>query len=71
MIDHAVVFSMCDNVQALAKKKLEESGKVWIEHLDKNSAVPHYLAKGKGGEEVLLALWCPVLVLSSSVSPYD
>jgi hypothetical protein len=45
------VFSTRDNVQALAKKKLEESEKVWIEPLDNGSVLAHYLANGKGGEE--------------------
>jgi hypothetical protein len=50
-LPRTVVFSTRDNVQALAKKKLEENGKVWIEPLDDGSVVPHYSAKGKGGEE--------------------
>ncbi|KAL3903650.1 MAG: hypothetical protein SGILL_010367, partial [Bacillariaceae sp.] len=50
-LPRTVVFSTRDNVQALAKKKFEKTGKVWIEPLDDGSVVPHYSAKGKGGEE--------------------
>ncbi|KAL3924658.1 MAG: hypothetical protein SGILL_000910 [Bacillariaceae sp.] len=49
-LPRTVVFSTRDNVQALAKKKFEETGDVWIEPLDDGSIVPHYSAKGKGGE---------------------
>lgn len=45
-----VVFSVRDNVQACNLKVLEETGDLWISPLEDGSIVPHFTAKGKGGE---------------------
>jgi nucleoside-diphosphate-sugar epimerase len=46
-----VVFSVRDNVQARTLKVLQETGDLWISPLeDDGSIVPHFTAKGKGGE---------------------
>jgi hypothetical protein len=45
-----VVMSVHDNVQRAAQEVLDATGEVWIEPLDDGSIVPHYSAKGKGGE---------------------
>ncbi|KAG7367461.1 NmrA family protein [Nitzschia inconspicua] len=50
-LPRTVVFSTRDNVQELARQKLRETGKVWIEPLDDGSIVPHFSGKGRGGEE--------------------
>jgi len=45
-----VVLSVRDNVQAVNLKELEETGDLWISPLPDGSIVPHYSAKGRGGE---------------------
>jgi NmrA-like family len=45
-----VVLSVHDNVQRVARELLESTGETWIEPLDDGSIVPHFSAKGKGGE---------------------
>jgi nucleoside-diphosphate-sugar epimerase len=45
-----VVFSTRDNVQKVNRQLLEETGELWIDPLEDGSIVPHYSAKGKGGE---------------------
>jgi NmrA-like family len=45
-----VVLTVHDNVQRVARELLEATGETWIEPLDDGSIVPHYSAKGKGGE---------------------
>jgi hypothetical protein len=45
-----VVFSVRDNVQALNLQILQDTGDLWIEPLPDGSIVPHYSAKGRGGE---------------------
>jgi hypothetical protein len=70
-LPRTVVFSTRDNVQELARKKLERTGKVWIEPLDDGSVVPHYSAKGKGGEEALRMLQStPELSLIQLTMPF-
>jgi len=49
-IPRHVVFSTRDNVQKVTREVLEKTGEVWIDPLDDGSIVPHYSAKGKGGE---------------------
>ena len=45
-----VVMSTRDNVQKLNREILETSGDLWIDPLDDGSIVPHYTAKGRGGD---------------------
>jgi hypothetical protein len=45
-----VVMSTRDNVQKINREILEVTGDLWIEPLDDGSIVPHYSAKGRGGE---------------------
>ena len=45
-----VVFSVRENVQKVTREILESTGDLWIDPLDDGSIVPHYSAKGKGGE---------------------
>lgn len=45
-----VVFSVRDNVQDVTQEILDKTNELWIEPLDDGSIVPHYSAKGKGGE---------------------
>jgi nucleoside-diphosphate-sugar epimerase len=45
-----VVFSTRDNVQKVTRQVLEETGEMWIDPLEDGSIVPHYSAKGRGGE---------------------
>eukprot|EP00980_Cylindrotheca_fusiformis_P029257 scaffold22778_cov166-Cylindrotheca_fusiformis.AAC.4 len=54
--NRTVVFSTHDNVQELCRRHLEETGKEWIVPSDDGSIVPHFSAKGKGGEEALRLL---------------
>jgi hypothetical protein len=50
-ISRHVVFSTRDNVQAVVRAHQEQGeGEVWIEALDDGCIVPHYSAKGRGGE---------------------
>jgi nucleoside-diphosphate-sugar epimerase len=49
-IPRHVVMSTRDNVQKLNREILETTGDLWIEPLDDGSIVPHYTAKGRGGE---------------------
>jgi len=66
-----VVFSMRDNVQAVTRRVLEETGDLWIDPLDDGSVVPHYSAKGRGGEyavQLLSAL--PELKLTLLTLPF-
>lgn len=70
-IPRTVVFSTRDNVQELARKKFNETGQVWIEPLDDGSVVPHYSAKGKGGEAALTMLQnTPELKLIQLTMPF-
>jgi hypothetical protein len=56
-IPRTVIFSTRDNVQELARQKFELTGNDdWIEPLDDGSIVPHYSAKGRGGDEALRML---------------
>lgn len=56
-IPRTVIFSTRDNVQELARTKFELTGKDdWIEPLDDGSVVPHFSAKGRGGEQALKML---------------
>jgi hypothetical protein len=41
-LPRTVIFSTRDNVQELNRKKLEDTGKDWIEPMDDGSIVPHY-----------------------------
>lgn len=48
-----VVFSCRENVQRVNREYFEKTGKMWVEPLDDGSIVPHYSAKGRGGEFAL------------------
>jgi hypothetical protein len=67
-----VVFSVRDNVQACNLKVLEESGDLWISPLEDGSIVPHFTAKGKGGEYAVeyLAQYTPDLKLTLLTMPF-
>jgi hypothetical protein len=45
-----VVFMTRENVQRVNRLHYERTGEVWMEALDDGSIVPHYSAKGRGGE---------------------
>lgn len=45
-----VVMSTRENVRRVTRELFETTGDVWIEPLDDGSIVPHYSAKGRGGE---------------------
>lgn len=45
-----VIMSTRDNVQRVTREVLEQTGDLWIDPLDDGSIVPHYSAKGRGGE---------------------
>lgn len=45
-----VVMSTRDNVQKVNRDVMETTGDLWIAPLDDGSIVPHYTAKGRGGE---------------------
>ena len=45
-----VVFSVRDNVQKVVREHFKKTGETWMEPLDDGSIVPHYSAKGHGGE---------------------
>mmetsp|Transcript_11316 Transcript_11316/g.27260 ORF Transcript_11316/g.27260 Transcript_11316/m.27260 type:complete len:678 (+) Transcript_11316:252-2285(+) len=55
-LERTVIFSTHDNVQALCHKHKETTGEDAIIPLDDGSIVPHYSAKGRGGEEALRML---------------
>jgi NAD(P)H-binding len=57
-IPRHVVFSIRDNVQDVTRQVLESTGDLWISPLDDGSIVPHYSAKGKGGEYATEYLKC-------------
>jgi hypothetical protein len=71
-LPRTVVFSARDNVQELARRKLQQTGTVWIEPLDDGSVVPHYSAKGKGGEKAaqMLSSTTPELNLIQLTMPF-
>jgi hypothetical protein len=70
-ISRHVVFSVCDNVQRLNREILEQTGELWIDPLDDGSIVPHYSAKGKGGEYALEYLKdTPDLKLTLVTTPF-
>lgn len=52
-ISRHLVLSVRDNVQRVTREVLEATGEMWIEPLDDGSIVPHYSAKGRGGEYAL------------------
>jgi hypothetical protein len=52
-IPRHLVLSVQDNVQRVTREALEATGEMWIEPLDDGSIVPHYSAKGRGGEYAL------------------
>lgn len=41
-LSRTVVLSTQDNVEELCRKHRDETGEVWIEHLDDGSVVPHF-----------------------------
>eukprot|EP00934_Nitzschia_sp_Nitz4_P008358 Nitzschia sp. Nitz4//scaffold7_size249615//98186//100242//NITZ4_001167-RA/size249615-augustus-gene-0.7-mRNA-1//1//CDS//3329558412//8348//frame0 len=55
-LPRTVVFSSQVNVQELCQKYFKDTGSTWIEPLDDGSIVPHFSAKGKGGEMALQLL---------------
>jgi len=55
-LERTVVFSTRDNVEELCRLHLEKTGEDWISPLDDGSIVPHYSAKGRGGEAALKML---------------
>ncbi|CAJ1966616.1 unnamed protein product [Cylindrotheca closterium] len=55
-LERTVVFSTHDNVEALCRKHKEATGEDAILPQDDGSIVPHYSAKGRGGEEALKML---------------
>ena len=65
-----VVFSTRDNVQKVVKQGMKE-GQVWIDPLEDGSIVPHYSAKGRGGEYAQEYLAdCPDLQLTLLTLPF-
>jgi nucleoside-diphosphate-sugar epimerase len=66
-----VVFSTRDNVQKVTRQVLEETGEMWIDPLEDGSIVPHYSAKGRGGEyAVELLKDIPGLMLTLITMPF-
>jgi hypothetical protein len=49
-IPRHVVFSCRENVQRVNRQHYDKTGEVWMEALDDGSIVPHFSAKGRGGE---------------------
>lgn len=66
-----VVFSVRDNVQDVTRKVLETTGTLWIPPLDDGSIVPHFSAKGKGGDYAVSFLKdTPELTLTLVTIPF-
>lgn len=55
-MERIVIFSTHDNVKALCHKRKETTGEDALLPMDDGSIVPHYSAKGRGGEAALQML---------------